>query len=345
MATIPKDIINKILNDSGPDEDINVSLEEIESFGDKESISKMFNSIASYNSMLKEKITFVNSDLTKAIPFTRENLYLLCAYSGSGKSTVAANVSYPLWKQGKKSLVISNEESEQDVLFRIACLEHGYNFNDYKKGRMPKAQQRECMILFPEISKYVKVVDVNYKGGITTKVEGVKNILEMIADKDFSCAMIDYYQLIKRSTVNPNAGSYDILNEFRIWLGQYIKRANIPIVVFAQLHSLGKRNNKDLDNRIKHCPDIYEPSTVVVEIVPNFEEHTSDFIIHKDRFGFAGMKITCGFDHGRFVTLDSDTIKKIQHQKIDDIEEQVGITDDTSNKHEEMPDMQGRQEE
>jgi replicative DNA helicase len=340
LANVPKDIINKILNEAQPEDDINVSLDEIESFGNKDSIKKMFGSIATYNSMLKEKITFVNKDLTKAIPFTKENLYLLCAYSGSGKSTVAANVSYPLWKEGKKSLVISNEESEQDILFRIACLELGYNFNDYKKGKMPNAQQKDCMILFPQISKFVKVIDVNYKGGITTKVEGVKNILETIADKDFSCAMIDYYQLIKRSTANPTSDSYNILNDFRIWLGQYIKRANIPIVVFAQLHSLGKRNNKDLDNRIKHCPDIYEPSTVVVEIVPNFDEHTSDFIIHKDRFGYAGMKITCGFDRGRFVTMDSEAIKNIQHNKIDDIEEKAGVeNDDPSDQHQEVSDM------
>jgi len=339
LATIPSDIINKIMKEAPAEENMDVSLEELDSFGNQASIKKMFKSIKSYNSMLEEKITFVNDDLTAAIPFTKENLYLMCAYSGSGKSTVAANVSHPLWKQGKKSLVISNEESEQDIMFRIACLELGHNFNEYKKGRMPKTLQKECMVLFPEIAKYVKVVDVNYRGGITTKVEGVKNILEMIKDKDFSCAMIDYYQLIKRSNANPNAGSYDILNDFRIWLGQYIKRANIPIVVFAQLHSLGKRNNKDLDNRIKHCPDIYEPSTVVVEIVPNFEDHTSDFIIHKDRFGFAGMKITCGFDRGRFVTLDADAMARISHHKIDAIEDKVGIADDTSDKHEEVPDL------
>jgi len=193
--------------------------------------------------------------------------------------------------------------------------------------------------LFPEIAKFVKVVDVNYKSGLTTKVEGVKKILEMVKDHDYSCAMIDYYQLIKTSVENPQAGSYDVLNNFRIWLGQYIKRANIPIVVFAQLHSLGKRNNKDLDNRIKHCPDIYEPSTVVVEIVPNFEEHTSDFIIHKDRFGFAGMKITCGFDRGRFVPLDREAMEKIQQQKIDIIEDKVGIADDTTDKHPQVPDL------
>lgn len=346
MANTPKSVVNKILSEANAKDDLDISLDDIESFGDKDSIKKIFQSIGSYNSMLREKITFINQDLTDAIPFTRENLYLLCAYSGHGKSTIAANVSYPLWKQGKKLLVISNEEPEQDILYRIACVHLGYNFNDYKKGRMPNAQQKDCMVLFPDIAKYVKIVDVNAKNGITSRVEGVKKILETVKGHDYSCAMIDYYQLIKKSVDNPNASSYDVLNDLRIWLGQYIKRANIPIIVFAQLHSIGKRNNKDLDNRIKHCPDIIEPSTVVVEVVPDFKNRVSDFIIHKDRFGFAGMKIVCGFDKGRFVTLDDEAIEKIQNQQIDDLEEKAGIEDDnTSDKHEEVPDMQGRPEE
>jgi len=104
---------------------LDVTLDDIESFGNKNSLRNMGINIMKYNRMLSERITFINEELTKAIPFTRENLYLICAYTGSGKSTVAANISYPLWKQGKKILVISNEESEQDILFRVSCLDLG----------------------------------------------------------------------------------------------------------------------------------------------------------------------------------------------------------------------------
>src|SRR5687768_12645761 len=183
MGNLPDSVVKNILSKHQEvQNNLEVSLDELESFGDNDSITNMFSNIAAYNSMLHQRITLINKDLTKAIPFTRENLYLFCAYSGSGKSTVAANVSFPLYKQQKKTLVISNEESEQDIIFRIACLELGYNFNEYKKGIMPKVQQKECALLFPDITKYVKVVDVNYKEGITTKVEGVKNILEVIKD-------------------------------------------------------------------------------------------------------------------------------------------------------------------
>jgi hypothetical protein len=89
--------------------------------------------------------------------------------------------------------------------------------------------------------------------------------------------------------------------------------------VFAQLHSLGKRNNKDLDSRIKDGPTIYETATVVLEIVPDFENHTSLIMIHKDRFGCSGQKVVCGFDKGRYITLTEDFQQKIMDRKLDKI--------------------------
>jgi hypothetical protein len=289
--------------------EIDMSFEDINSFGSKESIMDMVRSVGSYNKMLSEKITFINSPLTASIPFTRENLYLICAYTGSGKSTVAANISYPLWKEGKKILVISNEETQTDVLFRIGCLELGLNFNDYKKGVMSQDLQKQVMLLFPEISKYVKVLDIAHKDGLMSKIEGVKKALELIKDKDYSCAMIDYYQLVQSSISDPSKTRYDVLNELRLYLGQYIKSANLPIVLFVQLYSQGKRPSKDIDARIKECSAIVEPATVILEVVPNWELETSDFLIHKDRFGLAGNKISCGFDKGRFVKITDDEIE------------------------------------
>ena len=327
----PQEIANA-LNGGKPkqvdDVNIDVSLAELDSFGDNSSIKEMYTSVQSYNQMLGEKITFVNRALTAAIPFTRENLYLMCGYSGNGKSTIAANISYPLWKEGKKTLVISNEEPKQDIIYRIACLELGYNFNDYKKGIMPISQQKECMKLYPEICKYVKVVDVNFNNGISSTLEGIKNILIQVESADYSAVMIDYFQQIKTSVVNPNRSGLDVLTDLRMWLGRYIRRSNIPVVLFAQLHSLGKRNNQELDSRIKDCPSVYEPSTVVVEIIPDFETKTTKFIIKKDRFGYQGMKIECAFDKGRYIEITAAHLEKIQQDKIDSLMDTAGVGKD-----------------
>lgn len=325
--------------------DVSVSFDDIDSFGNADSIKEMYEDIASYNRMIKERITFINSALTDAVPFTRENLYLICAYSGNGKSTIAANISLPLWKEGKKTLVIANEEAKQDVLYRIACLELGYNFNDYKKGNMPIAHQKECVLLFPEISKFVKVLDVNYKEGLTTKLEGVKNALEAVKSEDYSCVMIDYFQLIRYSVVDSTKSTYSVLDDLRIYLGQYIKKSNIPVVLFAQLHSMGKRNNVELDSRIKECPGIIEPSTVILEVIPNFEDKLTTFMIKKDRFGLQGQAIDCAFDKGRYVEITAEHLKKVQQEKLLKLQNMAGISDDDERRdNEEVSGNQGDDE-
>lgn len=321
MTVLTKDEQDRFLRRAGanvPAPELDISFEEIDSFGNRESLLEIAQNIADYNKMMNERITLINESLTAAIPFTRENLYLFCALSGSGKSTIAANISFPLWKQGKKILVISNEESKQDVLFRIAALELGYSFNEYKKGQMPLEKQRECIKLFPEISKFVKVLDVTWRDGLTTKVEGVQKALESVIGQGYSCVLIDYYQLIKDSLYDKDRTRYDVLNDFRIWLGRYIKKCEIPICLFVQLYSMSKKGGaKDIDARIKECSAVVEPATVIIEAVPNFDDSTTDFIIHKDRFGVAGHRITCPFHNGRYLKALSE--REIAERKLDSL--------------------------
>ncbi len=330
MSKLTPDQIAAALNPPSKQQDtetinLNVSLDDVNSFGNKESIKEMYESVKSYNNMLNQKITFVNEALTAVVPFTRENLYLMCGYSGNGKSTIAANISYALYKEGKKTLVISNEEPQQDVIYRIACLEIGYNFNDYKKGMMPLSQQKQCMKLYPDICKYVKVIDVNYRNGLTFTIEGIKNILTAVKSADYSAVMIDYFQQAQKSVKYPNKKPFDTLTDLRMWIGRYIRESNIPVVMFAQLHSMGKRNNTELDSRIKDCPSVYEAATVCIEIIPDFETKTTAFHIKKDRFGYQGMKIECAFDKGRYVPITAEHMAKIQQGKINDLLSTAGI--------------------
>lgn len=323
MTFLSDDSVKQILKKNGQDpadmSDVEVSFDEIESFGDEDSIKEMHTSIKSYNKMLDEKITFINPSLSKVIPFTRENLYVICAYTGAGKTTVSANISYPLWKEKKKILILSNEESKQDILYRIACIEKGHSFNDYKKGTMHKSVQLECIKLFPEIAKYVKILDATYKNNLTSKLEGIKKALEAVKKSDYSAILIDYYQLIQKSIEDPSRSRYDVLNDLRIHLQGYIQSSSIPVVMFAQLHSLSKRAGVDLDQRVKECPAILDSATVVLEVVPDFEEKTTNILVKKDRFGCTGAKITVAFDKGRFVDMTDEHRTKMKQQQISDI--------------------------
>jgi hypothetical protein len=316
-----KDKLDILLN-KRPSQDTTVSLEDIQSLGSRESLLNAVGNIDRYSKMLKQRITLINEDLTAAIPFTCENLYLFCAYTGSGKSTAAANITYPLWKQGKKTLVISNEEPRHDILFRIASLELGLSFNAYKKGEMDKDDVKRVISLFEEISEYVHIMDVEYKDGLSTKVEGIKNALTSVKAADYSCVLI-----VKYSVENPSKKSYDNLNDLRIWLGQYIKSSTAPVVLFAQLYSIDKKGGvKGVEARLKECSAIVEPATVIIEICPDFDTQISEFLIHKDRFGRQGKKIVCGYENGLFVPITMDQlVEKQKNAKLKEQEEKIAM--------------------
>ena len=48
--------------------------------------------------------------------------------------------------------------------------------------------------------------------------------------------------------------------------------------------------------------------------------------MHKDRFGCAGQKITCGFDRGRFIELTDKHFKQVQDDKVDELIQQLGVS-------------------
>jgi hypothetical protein len=80
MAKLSEDVIKNQLG-MHHDIDESISFEEIDKFGDRESMLETVKSVAAYKKQLEQRITFINQDMTNLIPFTRENLYLMCAYS------------------------------------------------------------------------------------------------------------------------------------------------------------------------------------------------------------------------------------------------------------------------
>jgi replicative DNA helicase len=303
------------------------SVDEMRNFGSTDDLKEIISAIARHNRMLKERLTLINDSLTKAIPLVRENLYLFAAYTGSGKSSTAANISYPLWKQGKKVLIISNEETQKDVVSRIACLEAGVNFQSVIRGEITKMEEMSYVVHIPNIKQHVIVVSA--EDPRTTRLEGMKNLLEAAKNEDFSAIIIDYFQLIKYSSEHPNKEPYKVMMEFKDYLNAYVKTSNAPVIMFAQLWSLSKRPAKgtELDSRLKECASIQDGASVVVEIVPNFQESTSDFLICKDRFfGRKGDKLTCQYSKGRYLdtTSDLDLAKAIASVKLDKLTKDMG---------------------
>lgn len=327
MAKIPQAEQDAILTKAGMGTSskmkaMEATVDEMRNFGDASVLTEVISSISRHKKVLKQRATLINDSLTKAIPLVRENLYIFAAYTGSGKSSTAANITYPLWKQGKKVLVISNEETRSDILARIACLEAGVDFKDVKQGNITAEQEKAYVMCLPSINNHVIVKDA--LDVRTARLEGVQNLLDAAINEDYACILIDYFQLIKYSEADSRKEPYQVLMNFKDYLGAYIKRSNAPVVLFVQLWSLSKRPSKgtELDARLKECSSIQDPASVIIEIVPNFEEHTSDFLICKDRFfGRKGKKFTCPYEKGRFLEAidEEEVLKRSAYLKLDKI--------------------------
>ena len=74
-----------------------------------------------------------------------------------------------------------------------------------------------------------------------------------------------------------------------------------------------KGYKKDLDwkDRIVGTKAIAQPATFVVEVVPNKKNFTTNWIIHKARYGQT-CKVVTGFRHGLIVPLDEKFKKWVE---------------------------------
>lgn len=264
--------------------------------------------IDEYIDILKQKIFFINKELTETIPFCRDNLYLMMSQSGGGKSTIVANISYSLYVQQKNTLIISTEEGAEDCLMRIACLDLDVSFNSYKKGKMLQEQIQKCKELFPKITKYVKILGVNEPDISPTNIDDVRSILEGSLKHEYSAIIIDYFQLI-RTRKNSTQSTYEVLDDLRLFFQSFMKRSKAPLVVMSQLYSQGKRKSNDIDARLKNNSNILETASVAIEVVPDFAESSSTFKIMKDRFGSQGKELKFFFKFGKYISYKEVSIE------------------------------------
>lgn len=226
------------------------------------------------------------------------------ATSKSGKSTLCANIAHSILLQGKKTLVITNEESSTDVLARVACLELGINFNKDKLGHTSEHDRHNVT---KQIKEVAKLVDVAGKEKYRTwSTEVVRKILDKVVDDDYSVIMLDYFQLVSQSLVNPSLGYVEVLTQLAVFLSSFIKRSRAPLVVFAQLRDDGKVS-EPFKNRIEHCKNIFNQATQIFELLKDGENLQSILRVVRSRFGDS-ESYYFGFDKGKLTSIDAPLV-------------------------------------
>lgn len=240
----------------------------------------------------------------RGITMIGPGLTLIGGITGRGKTSTASNlIKEVLNKTSKTILVITNEETMEDVYSRVACLRLGKNWREYRDA--------EGDIAWNDVEKEVECLAgyLEVKGGVSegfdmTKLEDVIMVFEHVKTCSYiyDLVVLDYFQTVNHS-VNEANESWIVSKKFGSYLKEFCRTCTIPVVVFVQLKS--HSGGADFKSRVESDLTLANHATVIIEIVPDFEAETTTFLIHKDRFSHStGKKIVNKFVNGEYIPLN-----------------------------------------
>jgi replicative DNA helicase len=286
-----------------------LTLKAIESAQDPR---KMIGILENSAEQIKSSVPFISSALGKNAPQVAGQITMLGAISGTGKSSNSAAIAHRNFTMKKKTLVISNEESKQNVLARVACIDRQVNFNDYIQNLVSREERKLVAQGIIEVSPYVVVADHPLA---TTTAEHVVALLDE-ADEEggYSVAVIDFLQRINRSSDNPSLEQTHVLYRFKDLITDYSGRAKMPVIVMSQLKPMDpEEQDRQIEQRIKWCTGFYECCSTVIEAIKLNDIPVTTYHIQKSRFG--GSKrhwIPHEFVNGLFVPIDKARLHNIR---------------------------------
>jgi replicative DNA helicase len=272
-----------------------------------------------YFQLAKTAPIFINEDFEQAVPYFARNLIFIGAESGNGKSTTAGNLAYHTILQGKKTLIITNEEINSDVYNRVTCLIKDWGYTNHKK--FSDQQVETFNEFYPKLGPMLTVISDNHNGSSeqTTTYEGIVALFESLLkiQTQYEVIIVDYFQNISSSLEHPSMEEWKVLDKVAQFLDGFRKRYNAPIVLLSQLKP-GGEDPAPFKERIERCKSIYNKSTCVLEMKADVKNSTTVFTVHKSRFTSSiGKNITVGFQRGKYVKNDANFINRIHQEKLE----------------------------
>lgn len=272
--------------------------------------------------MRMNSVEFMFPELRHFIQLAPGSLALICAATGTGKSTLTANIAYGLIRDGKRVLIIANEEKRTDVAARISCLQLDVSIHDYKrKDGLPDVVKNLVLDNIKNFdAKQLSIIALDYKNDqrYVTSPEGMEALLNQAANR-FDAVIIDYYQNINHSINNPGYQAHEA-NEMFAKSVDYIKnKIGCPIIMMAQI----KRGDEDYKVRLEGRRLILNKCTDIFEIKIDKANKRSLIVAHKDRWlGNQGEEQFVGYKAGKFVPYTrefEDAVKVTQANSLDSL--------------------------
>ena len=289
----------------------NFSLDSLEAEKGRDNAVHAVGILERDKNLIRNAITFISPEFSAVCPLAAGGIYLVGAISGTGKSTCAAAITKTLYKQGKNTFIISNEETAAKIYARIACADIGVDFNMFIQDKLPVEIRRQIGNKIIEIEPYITIADDPI--GSTT-IEPIETILKQVNDSGkYSCIIIDFAQRVVKSIKNPTAERTQVLYAFKDILTDFAQHAQVPVILMTQLTPLPSDEvERNFESRVKWCRALYEAAAASIEIIKLKGLPVSVFYVAKGRFSKAEVSITHKFDSGSFSFINKQQLKKIK---------------------------------
>ena len=253
-----------------------------------------------YQEDVEKALPFINAALSRLIQVLPRNLYVIGGITGGGKSTTVSNIIMPILKAGRRILVIANEEHRDDVYNRIACRILKYSFTKFKTGEYHKSIRDKINEEVTRLEPFITVCGTDFMDNpdMVCTPEGVRMTVEYFA-KDHDAILIDYYQNISYSRNDDRPEPYAHQEKFAYWINVFKNNYRGPIFVMSQIMKAKEKSisEQEWKTRIEGRKIISNFSNFFIEIVPDFDNFSTMFKIHKERMNvFQGKQIKMGFN-------------------------------------------------
>lgn len=279
----------------------------------------------------EESTPFIYDEMDDFVQLSAGSLALFCAATGTGKSTLTANVALGLIKKGKRVLIIVNEEENDDVGIRVSCLDLDVSIHKYKiKGGLTEKERDAVIDNMVNLSRNnITICGLDFKDDsrITTSPEGMKALLTRAAGK-FDAILIDYYQNVNISIAQPGLRAHEANEMFANDLDYFKNSVGCPILLMAQIRRGDAPYKERLEGRrliLNKCTDIFELKT-------DKKYSRSILIVHKDRWlGNQGDEKMLGYKGGKYVPYTAKFEEEVTRNQAVAIEALGAIKDEDFN--------------
>ena len=192
-----------------------------------------------------------------------QELFLLAARPGAGKTTLALNIAETTARAGKRVACFSLEMGEQELFGKLASARSRVDLHRMHLGRISKPERQALADAAGGLIGLPLLVDES--GGITVAEIAAKCRREQ-AKSGLDLVVIDYLQLIAPKH-RKNGTRNDEIGEISRGLKLLAKDLRVPILALSQLNRLGDTEEPRLSS-LRESGSLEQDADNVLFLVP-----------------------------------------------------------------------------